>query len=181
MADLTDIKDVLYHWIEKDGGVGDGRVANTISNAYFEKGGWEGWAQVEIANIIKAKYPGLSVTREDGVYDGSIARSDLVLVNETTGVRNVIELKCQRGSAKDNPKWIVQQVIDDARKLQKTLKPQFRPAKCFAVGIAITPDAIAQVKNNANWGQFRWTGQYCKNNQILTFWVETEVSQQGRL
>ncbi|WDK20912.1 hypothetical protein CGRA01v4_12201 [Colletotrichum graminicola] len=175
MANLTDIKDVLYHWINNDGGARDGRVGNTISNGYFEKGGWEGWAQVEIANVIKAKYSGLGVTREDGVYEGSLARSDLVLVNEASGVRNVIELKCQRGSASTNSKWIVQQVIDDAGKLQRTLKPEFRPAKCFAVGIAVTPDAIAEVKDDANWGSIRWTGQFCKNEQILTFWVETDV------
>ncbi|KDN67625.1 hypothetical protein CSUB01_10831 [Colletotrichum sublineola] len=175
MASLTDIKDVLYHWVNNDGGARDGRVFNTIANAYSEKGGWEGWAQVEIANVIKANYEGLSVTREDGVYDGSIARSDLVLVNEASGVRNVIELKCQRGSARTNSKWIVQQVLDDAGKLQRTLKPEFRPAKCFAVGIAITPDAIAEVQNNANWGMTRWTGQFCKDSQVLTFWVEMDV------
>ncbi|EXF83061.1 hypothetical protein CFIO01_06233 [Colletotrichum fioriniae PJ7] len=180
MEPLTNIKDVLYHWIENDGGTkqngvmrGD-RVFDTIQNAYSERGGWEGWAQVEIAHIIKANYTSLSVTREDGVYHGNTKRSDLVLDNGF-GTRNIIELKCQRGSADANPAWIVQQVLDDAHKLQQTLKPEFRPAKCFAVGIAVTPEAIEAFRNPANWRGVACNWQACKNNRIITFWVETDV------
>lgn len=175
----TDIEDILYTWIEKDS-----RVAQTISNAYSGNGGWEGWAQVEIANIIqsKPKYAQkLTISREDGVYDGSQKRSDLVLVDNATGHKTVIELKCQRGTAANDPKWIVKEVISDANKLHQSLKAQFRPARCFAVGIAVTPQAIAEVKKDANWGQLRWRGQACLHDQILVFWVEFEVQQQGRL
>ncbi|KAK7446507.1 hypothetical protein CaCOL14_010916 [Colletotrichum acutatum] len=177
---FTDIRDVLYHWIENDGATknnglvrGD-RVFNTIRNAYSEKGGWEGWAQVEIANFIKSGYTSLRVTREDGVYDGNTQRSDLILQNGS-GIRTIIELKCERGSA-PNSRWIVDEVIKDAEKLQGTLKTKFRPAICFAVGIAVTREAVMEIQKAYEAGRINNNGFYCKNYGIYVFWVQTQVT-----
>ncbi|KAI3545653.1 hypothetical protein CSPX01_04959 [Colletotrichum filicis] len=136
---FTDIRDVLYHWIQNDGATKN----NGLSS-----------------------YTNLRVTREDGVYDGNTQRSDLVL--EGSGIRTIIELKCERGDV-PNPKWIVDEVIKDAGKLQQTLKDKFRPVICYAVGIAATKDADKEIQNAFNASRIPRTGFYCKDSKIYVF------------
>ncbi|KAK1529686.1 hypothetical protein CPAR01_11998 [Colletotrichum paranaense] len=177
---FTDIRDILYLWIQNDGAtktnglVSGDRVLYTIQNASQEKGGWEGWAQVEIAHFIKSSYPNLRVTREDGVYDGNTKRSDLVLQNGS-GIRTIIELKCERGNV-SSPKWIVDEVIKDAEKLQKTLRDEFLPAIYYAVGIAATKGADKEIQSALDTGKIPRTGFYCKNSKIYVFWAESQVA-----
>ena len=66
---------------------------------YSQKGGWEGWAQVELARAIKSWHGG-SCTREYAPVYGAInnERADILhenLLNNNNAIRNVIELKCQ--------------------------------------------------------------------------------------
>ncbi|KAK1480517.1 hypothetical protein CTAM01_14357 [Colletotrichum tamarilloi] len=136
---FTDIRDVLYHWIQNDGA--------TKNNGLLS-------------------YTNLRVTREDGVYDGNTQRSDLVL--EGSGIRTIIELKCERGDV-PSPKWIVDEVIKDAGKLQQTLKDKFRPVICYAVGIAATKDADKEIQNAFNASRIPRTGFYCKDSKIYVF------------
>ncbi|KAK1492126.1 hypothetical protein CCUS01_14087 [Colletotrichum cuscutae] len=136
---FTDIRDVLYHWIQNDGATKN----NGLSS-----------------------YTNLRVTREDGVYDGNTQRSDLVL--EGSGIRTIIELKCERGDV-PSPKWIVDEVIKDTGKLQQTLKDKFRPVICYAVGIAATKNADKEIQNDFNASRIPRTGFYCKDSKIYLF------------
>ncbi|KAI3554279.1 hypothetical protein CABS03_07067 [Colletotrichum abscissum] len=115
---------------------------------------------------IMGYYTNLRVTREDGVYDGNTQRSDLVL--EGSGIRTIIELKCERGDV-PSPKWIVDEIIKDAGKLQQTLKDKFRPVICYAVGIAATKDADKEIQNAFNASRIPRTGFYCKESKIYVF------------
>ena len=121
------------------------------------------------------------VTREDGVYDGTKQRSDIVLVSPT-GQRQIIELKCQSKGKDAIGLSILQEVKEDAQKLAQNLKAEFRPAKCFAVGIACTPDAINEVLNFFNTVPGpQWVGNWAllaDNGYpgIYVFWVESNVN-----
>ncbi|KAF7137086.1 hypothetical protein CNMCM5793_006974 [Aspergillus hiratsukae] len=59
----------------------------------MQKGGWEGWAQVELANVFQTAYPQHAVLREQSVYvDGRKADITLTMEGE---IYQVIELKCE--------------------------------------------------------------------------------------
>lgn len=186
MATATDIRDIIYYWANIPT-VQDGRrtipgTSDKIYSAYQQKGGWEGWAQVELAYLIEQKYgASFIITREDVIYDGNTQRADLLLVDRANpNSRQIIELKCQ-GYRKDQQygnRSIVAEVQSDVVKLQQNLKQAFKPARCLAIGIACTQGAVQEIKNNANWTQYGWSGQLCKDTvqgPIFAFWVETNV------
>ena len=79
-------------------------IAPKIEEAYEQRGGWEGWVQVELAIYLKRvfereMYPGstVKVTREDYIYGESSDRSDLLLKTTRFGSTfyNALELKCE--------------------------------------------------------------------------------------
>ncbi|KIK65913.1 hypothetical protein GYMLUDRAFT_239592 [Collybiopsis luxurians FD-317 M1] len=71
-----------------------------IQTAQALKGGWEGWAQVELALYLNSQ-PHQKADRE-GAYEGSGQRWDLrtqpTKTGDTARTTNFIELKCQRSS-----------------------------------------------------------------------------------
>jgi hypothetical protein len=63
-----------------------------IRNIYEQKGGWEGWLQVELAEYLRQWYPAWTIERERRVFDGSNERADITLTKRGE-VSYVIELK----------------------------------------------------------------------------------------
>jgi hypothetical protein len=65
-----------------------------IQAIYHQKGGWEGWAQVELAYVFTQQYPEINCFREQQVYAGTERRADMVLTHPDQ-VTMVIELKTE--------------------------------------------------------------------------------------
>lgn len=60
---------------------------------FSQKGGWQGWAQVELAFAV-SNWLGGSAYREVNVYDDS-ERADIVRTNTLDDTTTIIELQCQ--------------------------------------------------------------------------------------
>ncbi|KAK3369918.1 hypothetical protein B0H63DRAFT_514157 [Podospora didyma] len=71
-----------------------GNNAPILAEIYSQKGGWEGWAQVELARAIPG-WLGGSCSREYREVYTNHDRADIFHENPLTNRRNVIELKCQ--------------------------------------------------------------------------------------
>ena len=129
MPDLIDVYKIIDKWTTV--------TYAKVLQAYRFKGGWEGWAQIELAMGIQAKYKDITVTREVLVYEGSAERADLVLAKagETT---HIIELKVfslwrfeEYGKTS-----FVNGFIEDIDKItQKGVRASVGPAQLHAVGL----------------------------------------------
>jgi len=97
--------------------------ASEIEAAYALKGGWEGWAQVELAIYLKGKCKGCTIEREMAVYaHNSKLLADLVITpaaGQAMDLDNtaIIELKCRNVRHQD----FVQKVETDLAKIDNEL------------------------------------------------------------
>jgi hypothetical protein len=116
-----------------------------ISKIYLQKGGWEGWAQVELALAFSLRYEKINVFREETVYSGSNRRADLTLMlagHQTQVVELKVESLWQDQSL--GVSGFVNAVKEDISKITiNSLKPAFRPALVYAVGISCGNDQVA--------------------------------------
>ena len=98
LKDITDIVDRIGYWITKS----DSKIPEKIAAAYKQKGGWEGWAQVEIAYIVQIQYKNVTIDREVNVYEGTKQENDFVITdkNDASKPKQIVELKCERGTQK---------------------------------------------------------------------------------
>jgi len=127
MTELTCDQFIEYvaRWIEVD-------EAN-ISRVWPTKGGWEGWAQVEICSRIVATDSRYQIEREQHPYGASRKASDFFLnVNCPVSQQVIIELKCQSFQNYANFGAGLQA---DVEKLTNEVDPQYRGATLLAMGI----------------------------------------------
>ncbi|EON67615.1 hypothetical protein W97_06758 [Coniosporium apollinis CBS 100218] len=68
------------------------RKRREIHSAFYMKGGWEGWFQVELALCLEGH--GYTVEREQHVFNAPLEAADLV-VTSPHGICTIIELKCE--------------------------------------------------------------------------------------
>ncbi|KAJ3738352.1 hypothetical protein DFH05DRAFT_1560828 [Lentinula detonsa] len=92
--DKSPVLERIVEWAEANG--------EKIQDAYNQKGGWEGWTQVELAFYLKRafeseRYGVVTVTREDNVYQGNNQRFDLLITTRKGAEHftNMLELKCE--------------------------------------------------------------------------------------
>ena len=85
---LKDIDIVLFfsYWVKEH--------TPLIVRNYNQKGGWEGWAQIELALALKFMYSDWKVTREQHVFLNTRKKVDLLLTKENES-SYIIELKCE--------------------------------------------------------------------------------------
>lgn len=157
MPSLTDIIDQIHWWIQKT----DTEVPAKIAAAYQQRGGWEGWAQVEIAYTIAIKYPHVAIDREVNVYEGTRKKNDFVIV-EGGRPHQIIELKCER-SSQDEAAFLKAFAEDCGKIHAGPIKGEYRPADGLAVGICVNLDTYEHVMKNS---EYRITGV-----QVGNFWV----------
>ncbi|KAJ3282211.1 hypothetical protein HK104_011040 [Borealophlyctis nickersoniae] len=103
-----------------------------------KKGGWEGWAQVELANRFTKKFPHTHTFREERVYaDPNIKRkADLFLQNGNE--KQIIELKCESLFKDDTGGYraFYDNLLQDMIKIKDSkLQSKYRPARIWAIGI----------------------------------------------
>ncbi|KAH8801806.1 hypothetical protein F5884DRAFT_655778, partial [Xylogone sp. PMI_703] len=102
-----------------------------------QKGGWEGWLQVELASVMNQNFTSTSVFREERPFNGSNERVDLQL--EKTGEEDqIIELKTE--SLFNGPRNFLTGVKIDIDSFQRLTLTK-RPAKVYAVGFSCSPEA----------------------------------------
>lgn len=139
-----------------------------IVKAYAQKGGWEGWAQVEIATMLADRFRRVLqsgslmdravnrersyvVNREVNIYEGpngekSQLRADIVVqIKDAAGklVQTVIiELKCE-GYYNDTPFWTL--VAADVKKVGGIVKNEYKPALLWVMGFSAAQDTYKQM------------------------------------
>jgi hypothetical protein len=187
----TDLQDMLYFWLVNCGETfptikvddpnfdkkllnGRPGTATKIDHAYDGNGGWELWAQVEIATLIASKYSAShKVTREERIYDGTNQATDLVIRDPHDKILQIIELKCERKSMSGG---IVAAVQDDVIKLKKTLKSAYSAAGCFAVGISCTDNGATAILRKESWPKYHVHSTPCGKTPlgrpITLVWVD---------
>ena len=119
-----------------------------IIENYLQKGGWEGWAQVELERKYKT-LPGLEwVLREQNIYEEKREAVDF-LISSDSGLF-CIELKCESlfQSAEDGrvtkDHKFYEKVITDIRKFDRRLE-EFQAATACVIAITVSEEAAAGV------------------------------------
>lgn len=109
--------------------------SSDIEAAYSLKGGWEGWAQVELALYLQKVLSGSTIEREMAVYAGNTQLADLVITGETINPENtaIIELKC-RNSGHAN---FARTVKDDLKKIKGKIVERYEKVPIRVVAISI--------------------------------------------
>lgn len=170
--DLTDVIDRVWYWLSKST---DNIVPRKIAAAYHQKGGWEGWAQVEIAYLVQDKYPNVTIDREVNVYFATQKENDFVITDnhDPTTPKQVIELKCERGT--QTASQFRQSFIDDIKKINTTpIALNYRPAKAYAVGISCTNESY-KLLFETEWPQdIKVTRVQCPAG-IYLWWYEKDI------
>lgn len=111
-----------------------------IDSAWKQKGGWEGWAQVEIALAFTEKDSDVGehyeVTREGYPY-GGLHRADIILTPKDAQYRTeVIELKCQSENRTEYGFTYV--VEEDVNWIISKYKSAKTPTRFWALAITMT-------------------------------------------
>lgn len=132
-----------------------GLIANEQSNNYnkfvaavLQKGGAEGWVQVELDTIYKTLPNTAWVLREQHVFAQAADKVDF-LIKCNNGPTACVELKVESlfksaeegRSTMPHTRWQV--VNDDVRKLQNGLSPQYQGQPAYVVAIAWSNEAIS--------------------------------------
>ncbi|KAH7015913.1 hypothetical protein EDB80DRAFT_708869 [Ilyonectria destructans] len=130
------------------------------------KGGWERWAQGQIALFMEGQN-GYQVWTEEHIYrDNPTDAVDLEFRKPagTNGVRTFLELKCYSATNEDSAQTFITRVLQDYDKVQRRLtsgvpgEPDARGSTLWVIGIS-----QRQFKNwiedtgsgNAKWQQFQ--------------------------
>ncbi|KAL8780875.1 MAG: hypothetical protein Q9213_006265 [Squamulea squamosa] len=175
LPDLTDIIDRIWFWINKsDSDI----VPKKIHIAYTQKGGWEGWAQVEIAYLVQDHYPNVTIDREVNVYTGTRKENDFVIRDKknVTPIQ-IVELKCERGTQEATE--FRDSFKDDIKKIiNNPIGTEYKPAKAYAVGISCTENSLWKMRQaQDDWKRegVKITGIECKSGIWLWYYIKDIV------
>ncbi|KAL5372178.1 hypothetical protein PMIN06_010258 [Paraphaeosphaeria minitans] len=150
MPTLDDILSIIGQW-----GI-DNYL--TIREVYWQKGGWEGWAQVELALLFTQQYKKTNTFREELVYWGNNRRADLTL--ELQGEKTqVIELKMEslfQDQAPGGVTSFITKMKEDILKIDTyNLKPEYRPALVYAIGFSCRDEVNEYCLDGNNWQPYK--------------------------
>ncbi|KAH6964685.1 hypothetical protein DER45DRAFT_557136 [Fusarium avenaceum] len=162
-----------------------------ITYAQTTSGGWEGWAQVELAfNLTRAygfKYDEGSIidlSRESHVFTIKAERVDLDIWGPG---HTLVELKCERGPPrKSDPKNPGHYILDtapskssaqtsaddlkaDKKKISEKLNAESSYKSAFVIGIAVTPEADRMMKSEDR-GFTKYQSNYDTGSITIWYW-----------
>jgi hypothetical protein len=130
-------------------GWADANVAR-IRTVWPLSGGWEAWAQAEIAASINAAAPDAWIQREPRVYPDN-TRADFLVNNPTVDLpadEIVVEMKCE---SLRNWDAFVDGLRYDVYKLQGDLGMGLNPAHRMVLGIFFSPESQAELAQLAGF------------------------------
>ncbi|KIL89331.1 hypothetical protein FAVG1_07725 [Fusarium avenaceum] len=165
-----------------------------ITYAQTTSGGWEGWAQVELAfNLDRAygfKYDEgsiISLSRESHVFTIKAERVDLDISGPG---HTLLELKCERGPPrKSDPKNPGHYILDtapskssaqtfaddlkaDKKKITEKLNAESSYKSAFVIGIAVTPEADRMMISEDS-GFTKYQSNYNTGPITIWYWKKT--------
>ncbi|KAJ9610470.1 hypothetical protein H2200_005247 [Cladophialophora chaetospira] len=124
-----------------------------IDAAYGQRGGWEKWAQVEIATMLAdhisnlmasdANAPIHTVTREVPAYYVDIVISATDRNDSSRQDFLIVELKCESAQAKATT--FAAGVDEDFAKISGDFKQQFQPAQLYAFAFTMSQDGYQKM------------------------------------
>lgn len=129
--------DLIKSWAE-------GRVS-TMQRAYCTKGGWETWAQVDLALYAEQHSKNLKFEREVMAYltdrkDPSLERADFIVTIDGRE-KQVVEFKVDLQTGSE----LVERFEVDIKKAQKLMNEKYKDAQVFAIAIALTKKQYDQI------------------------------------
>ncbi|OBT54824.1 hypothetical protein VE04_05699 [Pseudogymnoascus sp. 24MN13] len=128
----------------------------TLRQIYPQKGGWEGWMQVNIALGLTQGFPDTKTYREQSVWDGSNERVDLLLLCDGEPTQ-IVELKCEsfyQDNGSGTFKTFVRAMKKDVAKIVvngDALNPLYKPALCFVIGLTMVDEVTNYALNTTSW------------------------------
>lgn len=165
-----------------------------ITYAQTTSGGWEGWAQVELAfNLTQAhgyKYDEgsiINLSRESHVFTIKAERADFDIAGPG---RTLVELKCERGPprksdpnnpghyildtapSKSSAQTFADDLKDDKDKITQKLKAEFSKTSAFVIGIAVTPQA-EYLMASKDFGFTKYKANYDTGPITIWYWKKT--------
>ncbi|KAH7879303.1 uncharacterized protein C8R40DRAFT_590845 [Lentinula edodes] len=144
-----------------------------IKAAYDQKGGWEGWVQVELARHLQQYFghEGVAeVTREEYVYNGTDQRSDLLITTTKTNgdaFTNMFELKCE--SSGNSGKFRTEVKADCAKINNGVWNAKYNPCKAWIVAFGVSKTVGDFVVGGANLKEYHRKIQ-AGGTQITLWW-----------
>ncbi|KAJ3992277.1 hypothetical protein F5050DRAFT_960625 [Lentinula boryana] len=134
VVDKNPMMESIVEWANLNG--------TRLEKAYNQKGGWEGWAQVELASYLEQVFGGegvATVTREDNVYNGNDQRSDLLITTQKpngTSFTNMFELKCESSANSGNFRTKVR--ADCTKIANGVWNANYAPCEAWIIAIGVT-------------------------------------------
>ncbi|NJA06523.1 hypothetical protein HC024_12450 [Methylococcaceae bacterium WWC4] len=126
------------------------KKSRKIKTAMLEKGGWEWWAQVELAPILRTLPGDPTVQREQPIYNTPKSAVDFLI---TKGQQHIcIELKCESlfKSSEQGRQTVehtfYKEVNDDIYKLTTDRKAEFSNQPCMVVALCFSDEASTPLK-----------------------------------
>ncbi|KAG8165964.1 hypothetical protein KVR01_004516 [Diaporthe batatas] len=183
------VDNVISQWAEQN--------LSRIISAHRQKGGWEGWAQVEIATALQestrrghqpssnsSSSPATTTTlageasREVDVYHATGQLADIVIASRARRQFVIIELKCEGFHGRD----FARGVAGDIAKLRGDIKDKFKPARAWALAISTSsreyarmrrlwPTAKHKVLYDPGQGGSWWSGRGQSMDPKIVLWV----------
>jgi hypothetical protein len=118
-----------------------GSKTRELNTCWTTKGGWEGWAQCDLAIMLLHENSAYEVEREMPSVYGSANQPDFVINNGKRGhERIVVELKCESFNNIDN--FVKGLNIDVAKLAQKNLAGDYKNATRLSLGFFTTPTKL---------------------------------------
>lgn len=118
---------------------------DAILRHFLQKGGWEQWAQAEIADVLTEKIPSAAIQREQHIFKNNDQEVDILVTDGDWDF--CIELKCESlfKSATQGRQTIVhtfyKDVLDDIEKLKVGRKMGYAKQPAAVVAITISQEA----------------------------------------
>lgn len=128
----------------------------SLRQIYLQKGGWEGWMQVNIALALTQGFPNTKTYREQSVWDGSNERVDLLLLSAGEPTQ-IVELKCESFYQDNGPgtfKTFVRAMKKDIAKIVvngEALNPLYKPAIFYVIGLTMVDEVTDYALNPTSW------------------------------
>jgi hypothetical protein len=125
-------------------------------DVYLDKGGWEGWAQTEIATFLKThELPGSpSIHREHGIFNDSKSAVDFCIVQQEKVF--CIEIKCEslfqsskQGRVNSDHRFY-EEVEADIWKLSMNRKTELAKQPAMIIAFCFSDEACVRMKRIAD-------------------------------
>ena len=154
-------------------------VSKSMPVVVCSKGGWEGWAQVEIHKfLIEHELPGNpAIHREQPIYNKPKSAVDFRIATRTE--RICIELKCEGlfESAKQGrvtmEHTFYKEVLDDVIKLKTDRKTEYAKEPAMVIALCFSDEASIPMKSLAEYHEEMPVGD--GSWKLHIFWSEVRA------